>query len=93
MARKKYYYYVLVFTDAGPKYVTSIDSADRVAHWNVDEKPRSMTKDDAEFLAVALTWNGNSAVMVTSTYEIESHPYNYADYKIEFVEKEDAENE
>lgn len=93
MARKKYYYYVLVFTDAGPKYVTSIDSVDKVAHWNVDEKPRSMTKDDAEFLAVALSWNGNHSVMVTSTYEIESHPYNYADYKIEFVEKEDAENE
>lgn len=89
MARKKYYYYVLVFTNGGPKYVTSMSNADRTAYWYEGDKPKPMSKEDAEFLAVALTWNGNSSVMVTSTYEIESHPYNYSDYKIEFVKKEE----
>ena len=89
MAKKKYYYYVLVFTGSGPKYVTELHNLDRTAFWNVNDKPLAMSKDNAEFLAVALTWNGNHSVMVTSTYEIDTHPYNYADYKIEWVKKEE----
>ena len=89
MTKKKYYYYVLVFTPVGPRYVTALDYYNKDAFWNVDDKPMVMTKDNAEFLAVALTWNGNHSVMVTSTYEIEGHPYNYSEYEIKWEKKED----
>ena len=86
-SRKKYYHYVLVFTNSGPKYVTSKNNADRTAYWKEEDKPLAMSKEDAEFMAVALTWNGNSSVMVTSTYELDTHPYNYKNWGIKFVEK------
>lgn len=88
MTKKKYYYYVLVFTNSGPKYVTKIDNNTREAYWHEEDKPFHMTKDDAEFLAMGLTLNGNSSVMITSTYKIDNHPYNYKNYKIDFIKKE-----
>ena len=87
MSRKKHYYYVLVFTNSGPKFVTKTNNMTRDAYWNLEDKPLAFSKDDAEFMAVALTWNGNYAVTVVSTYEIEGHPYNYEKYKIEWTER------
>ena len=75
---KKKYWYVLVFTDAGPVFVTSLNNADRTAYWNKDEKPKSVSMQDAEFLAVALTWNGNYSLAVRTTYELDNQPYHYA---------------
>lgn len=89
MSRKKNYYYVLVFTESGPKYVTKINGFTKDAHWSIDDKPLAMSKDNAEYLALGLTWNGHHSVMVHSTYEIESHPYNYSGYKIEWVKREE----
>ena len=86
MANKKYYYYVLVFTDEGPVYVTDVDNADRTAQWNKEEKPRKFSDTWATELAFGLTVNGHSAVAIKSTYEITSQPYRYTDWCIKWEE-------
>lgn len=89
MANKKYHYYVLVFTNAGPVYVTSVDNSTRYCYWNDEEKPYDFgSKSYAEETAVGLNCNLNSCVMVCSPYEIESHPYNYEYYECKFEKKE-----
>lgn len=94
MAKKKNYYYVLVFTLGGPAYVTST-GAHKTAYWNKDEKPMSMGKDEAYWMAMGLNLNGSSAVMVVMPYELDYQPYNYQHYefKLEAKEAENEENE
>ena len=87
MANKKNFYYVLVFTEGGPVYVTKVDNANKVSFWNKDEQPLELGKNYAEQLAWGLRLNGTHAVVVWHAYEIETQPYNYKDYKCEFVEK------
>ena len=41
MAKSKYHYYVLVLSSDGPVYVTSIDNANKYAHWDKDKEPLS----------------------------------------------------
>ena len=45
---KKSYYYVLVFTDEGPVYVTQLER--NIAYWHKDEKPKDLSKSLANFL-------------------------------------------
>lgn len=92
MAKKKHYFYVLVFTSEGPRYVTKVDNVNRVSHWEVDDKPLEFTRENADDMARGLTWNGNHAVVVQSLWEIENHPYNYAGYDCTFVKKEDKDD-
>lgn len=77
MAKKKEYGYVLVMTEKGPVFVTKVNNADRTAEWNKLEKPYSMSKENAQFLAKALTLNGNSAYPVIIDYEQSYQPYRY----------------
>ena len=79
MAKKKKeeYGYVLVMTDSGPTFVTKTNNWERTAEWHKDEKPLEMTKDDAQFLAMALTLNGHSAFPVIMTYKQDHQPYRY----------------
>ena len=87
MATKKNFYYVLVFTNNGPVYVTSVNNGNRVAHWNVEERPYEMGKQYAEELAWGLRLNGTHAIAVFNPYEIDTQPYNYEEYECKFVEK------
>ena len=39
MAKKNYYFYVLVITDDGPVFVTEISNSDRTAMWDMTKPP------------------------------------------------------
>lgn len=87
MASKKNFYYVLVFEESCPVYVTKVNNSCRVAHWNKGEKPLSMCKTSAEDLAMGLNLNFSSAVVVWMPYEIETQPYRYEAFDLMFVGK------
>ena len=72
---KKSYYYVLVFTDEGPVYVTQLER--NIAYWNKNEKPKDLSKSLANDIANGLSWNAPTAVVVSSPIEIETQPYFY----------------
>lgn len=86
--KKKKHYYVLVMTDAGPKFVTKVNNADKTAEWNYNEKPLELDKFWAEDLVLGLNLNMHLAFLVCQNWEIESQPYRYDDYKIEWVKRE-----
>lgn len=83
---KKYFYYVLVFTTSGAKYVTGIKERN-YAEWDELENPMVFNKNYAEDVAMGLCLNGYSAVEVMSPYEISNQPYNYKDYECVFNER------
>lgn len=87
MANLKNYYYVLVFTDEGPVYVTSVNNATKYARWDKDETPTALPKYYAEDLVFGLRCNGYTAVLVTTKDEQEYQPYNYKSYDCRFIEK------
>ena len=91
--KKKYYYYVLVFTNEGPVYVTGIETEGKWAHWNKSETPKEFSEIYATELALGLAVNGHSVVSIKSLYQIDSQPYNYADYKVEWKKIEKTEEE
>lgn len=84
MASKKNYYYVLVFTEAGPVYVTSVSWKDKTSYWNNKEKPMLMTKSMAQDLMFGLSCNGYHAVLVQTFYELGNQPYRYEEYEFKF---------
>ena len=84
---KKNHYYVLVFTNAGPVYVTSINSNNKYAHWDKDKTPMEFSKSYAESLVMGLNLNFNSSVVVVSPFVITGHPYRYDRFDCEFIEK------
>lgn len=88
---KKYHYYVLVFSESGPVYVTSIEREHKVAHWDKDKKPLEFSSMTGEDLVLGLTANFHSVVLVKSDREIESQPYRYSHYDCKFVEKENED--
>lgn len=90
---KKSYYYVLVMTEGGAVFVTSVNNTTRYAHWKKDEKPMEFPAGVAEDLVFGLTINGNQAYLIKHPYEIESQPYNYKDWEIEWKKKEPEEKE
>lgn len=93
--KTKKHYYVLVMTEAGPKFVTKINYGDKTAEWDYKEKPLEMEKLQAEDLVLGLNLNWNQAYLVCQNWEIENQPYRYDDYKIQWVkrEKETEEDE
>lgn len=93
MASKKFHYYVLVMSNGGPKFVTKINYHNMTAEWDGEEKPLEMDKSRAEDLVIGITLNFNVAYMVCQPFEIDSQPYRYSDFDIEFVEKEKEERE
>jgi len=76
MAKKKNYYYVLVFTDKGPVFVTEIGDH-HTAYWNREGKPLELGKYQAEDVACGLGLNFKLAYMVVMPYELETQPYRY----------------
>ena len=92
MANKKYHYYVMVFTESGPKYVTKI-LPHHTAEWKAEDKPLEMSASWAEDVYRGLCLNFFTATLVKSLFEIEHHPYNYEDYEIDWKKKEDTDKE
>ena len=92
MSKKKNFYYVLVFTEHGPKFVTSKDSATKVARWDENEKPLELGKYWAEDLCFGLSCNFFNAVTVCSPYELETQPYRYSEFECTFTKKETKED-
>lgn len=89
---KQEYWYVLVFTNKGPKYVTKTGEH-KTAYWNEKEKPLELSKDWAQQMSLGLCLNGYNAIAIGSIYEVVSHPYNYEDYSIVWRKKKGKKNE
>ena len=79
MAKKqKEYWYVLVMTMEGAKFVTSVNLNDNTAKYDGNEKPKRMIdKEDASYLAIGLTVNGMWSFPVCTGYEIDKQPFRY----------------
>lgn len=82
------HFYVLVFTEEGPIYVTSLDYITRYAHWERLEKPYEMDKNIASNIVLGLNLNGYLAQVVMSKWEIDNQPYRYSVGKLKFVKEE-----
>ena len=93
MAQKKNWYYVLVMSDEGPVFVTKINYADKTAEWNKLEKPLEMEQSRAKDLALGLNLNFHAAFVVCQPFEIDSQPYRYSKWHIEWKENEESEDE
>ena len=78
MARKKYHYYVLVYTNSGPAFVTGVPERN-YAKWDKAEKPMEFSKSSAEYIATGLNMNGYSSDMIVCPHEIVGQPYRYSD--------------
>lgn len=88
MAKKQNWYYVLVMSDEGPVFVTSIEYATKYAHWDKTEVPKALDRTMAEDLTLGLNLNFHAAFMVCSKFELETQPYRYSDWHIEWKENE-----
>lgn len=86
---KKYHYYILVFSETGAVYVTSIDKSNKYAHWDKDKAPQEYPASVAEDLVFGLNCNFINAVLVKSPREIDTQPYNYDSFDCKFIPKEE----
>ena len=91
--KQKNWYYVLVMSNDGPVFVTKIEYATKYAHWDKTEKPLAMDKSRAEDLTLGLNLNFHTAFMVCSKFELDTQPYRYDAYHIEWKENEKEEQD
>ena len=68
----KYFYYVIVATEDGGKFVTKTDYTTKTAYWDSSEKPLAFSKTQADDLALCLTLNFNLAFTLKSYHELQS---------------------
>ena len=73
--KKKNYWYVLVLTDVGPKFVTSVEYSPKIAHWDKLEKPLELGESGAKDLALGLNANFFTAYPVCMPFEVTHQPY------------------
>lgn len=93
MAKKKeYHYYVLVFTDGGPVFVTGLGDG-KVAYWDKLKKPYELAMWKAEDVCMGLNLNFYTSVLVKMPYELESQPYLYGEYELVWKEKEEKDDD
>lgn len=85
---KKNYYYVLVLTDEGAKFVTGT-RPNHYAEYDALKAPKAFPKEMASDIAWGLTANFISAYMITAQYEITTQPYFYNKGHFEWVYKTD----
>ena len=69
MANKKYHYYVLVFTNDGPKYVTGI-LPHHMAEYDKTKKPLELAREVAEDIYTGLCLNFINANLVRSRFRM-----------------------
>ena len=93
MANQKNHYYVLVMSDEGPVFVTSVNYGNKTAEWNKLEKPLEMGKSSAEDLVLGLNLNWHTSFLVAMKFELDHQPYRYADYHIEWKKNDESEEE
>ena len=67
----KYFYYVVVATEDGAKFVTKTDYATKTAYWDSNEKPLVFSKTQADDLALCLTLNFHLAFTLKSYHELQ----------------------
>ena len=89
MAKKKNYWYVLVLTGEGAKFVTSMSYRDKTAYWDKLEVPKELGMETAKDLAMGLMLNGHLAYAVTVPYELDCQPYSYKTGHFEWVKNEE----
>lgn len=89
MAKKKQtkWWYVIVLTGEGPRFVTDVQYTPKVAKWDKTEKPYEMGEAWAHDLVMGLMWNGYSAYPVCTQFPIETQPYDYREGHFEWVWK------
>lgn len=90
---KKNYWYVLVLTDKGPVFVTSVEYSPKVAYWNKKEVPKEFGEAQAKDLAMGLSVNGFIAYPICNFYDLETQPYYYNKGHFEWVEGEEETDE
>lgn len=95
MAKKKNFYYVMVFTNSGPVFVTAIHYSNKTAEWNKLDKPLEMSKSEAEDLTFGLMVNFNTAFTIVSPIKYNTQPYRYdaGHFEWKFDDKEDKPDE
>lgn len=89
---KKYYYYIVVFTSTGPRYVTGIGEHN-TAYWELDKEPMQFSKEYGRNIVLGLVLNFWNAGLVELPIDINCHPYNYKDYTIKFEKKENTNDD
>lgn len=92
MAKKQNYWYVLVLTEEGPKFVTKINYANKTAEWDKLEAPLEMGMQRAKDLALGLMCNFHTAYPVCARCELENQPYYYNKGQFEWKWNEEVEN-
>ena len=90
--KKKYYHYVLVFTNNGPKFVTGLGDH-HTAYWDELKAPKEFSKEWADDIVFGLRCNWYSAVRVTTPIELDTQPYRYDAGHFEFVFNEENKKE
>ena len=85
--KKANYYYVLVFTDYGPVFVTGVPERN-YAEWKKEKQPMEFTKNRAEDIAYGLNMNGYMAAMVVYPYKRENQLYYYSKGQFQWVSKD-----
>lgn len=89
--KTKNYYYVLVLSEDGPKYVTQYKLyPEKFAYWEKSGKPYDFGNlDSARTMALGLSFNGCSAVPVVLNYELDSQPFLYEEGQFKWHWDED----
>jgi len=85
--KKKNYWYVLVMTEEGPKFVTGTEY--HTAFWDKEKAPEELGKYWAEDICRGLLLNGYLAYTVCMPIELDTQPYNYGKGKFEWKTNED----
>lgn len=87
MATRKNYYYVLVLTSEGPKFVTSIPERNMAEYDMLKEPMLFSSREFADDVSTGLTMNFITAYTIVSKYEISHQPYHYEFGTFEWVNK------
>ena len=77
MSNCKNYWYVLVLTESGAKFVTKIDHGTKCAFWNENDQPLLMSMATSKDLALGLCCNGYNAFPVCVAFKLDNQPYRY----------------
>ena len=75
--KKQNYWYVLVLTNEGPKFVTKVEWQTKTAHWEKLEAPIELGETRAKDLTFGLMVNCYAAFAICSPIELDSQPYLY----------------
>ena len=87
--KKQNYWYVIVMTEEGPKFVTGTKY--HTAYWDKEKTPLELGRDWAKDICMGLNLNGYLAYQVCMPFEIETHPYRYKDGHLEWVKGNEEE--